>query len=151
MKTEIVLTPEAEEPRAVIYTASVTEQVRRAEALLLAEGSGGPLTVTDQGKLFVLEAAKVYLVRVENEKTAVYDGSRRYLCSKRLYEVENQLHTAGLSPGFLRVSKACLVNLGCLDYVEPTWGGLLELTLKNGCKECISRKYLPGFKAYLGL
>lgn len=38
-----------------------------------------------------------------------------------------------------------------LDYVESTLGGLMLLVLKNGCKECISRKYLPAFKKYLGL
>ena len=38
-----------------------------------------------------------------------------------------------------------------MDYVEPTLGGLMLLVLKNGCRDHISRKYLPAFKQYLGL
>ena len=51
----------------------------------------------------------------------------------------------------MRISKGTLANLSCIDHVEPTLGGLMLLVLKNGCKECISRKYLPAFKKYLGL
>lgn len=51
----------------------------------------------------------------------------------------------------MRISKGTLANLNYLDYVESTLGGLMLLVLKNGCKECISRKYLPTFKQYLGL
>lgn len=56
-----------------------------------------------------------------------------------------------LGVSFMRISKSVLINLQYLECVEPTLGGLMMVTLKNGCKECISRKYLPAFKKYLGL
>ena len=31
------------------------------------------------------------------------------------------------------------------------FGGIMLLVLKNGCKDYISRKYLPAFKKYLGI
>ena len=58
---------------------------------------------------------------------------------------------AALGSDFLRINKSTLVNLRQLDYVEPTLGGLMLLVLKNGCRDHISRKYLPAFKQYLGL
>ena len=86
------------------------------------------------------------MVRVENEKTLVYTKDGQYACGKRLYELET-----ALGGGFLRINKSTLVNLEQLDYVEPTLGGLMLLVLKNGCRDHISRKYLPAFKRYLGL
>ena len=38
-----------------------------------------------------------------------------------------------------------------MDSIEGGFSGTLLLTLKNGCKDYVSRKYLPGFKKYLGL
>lgn len=49
----------------------------------------------------------------------------------------------------MRVSKSVLVNLQYLDCVEPSFGGIMLLVLKNGCKDYISRKYLPAFKNIL--
>ena len=43
------------------------------------------------------------------------------------------------------------VNLSYLDSIEPGLGGTMLLKLKNGCKDYVSRKYLPDFKRYLGL
>ena len=89
---------------------------------------------------------ELYMVRVENEKTLVYTRDERYASGKRLYELET-----ALGGDFLRINKSTLVNLRQLDYVEPTLGGLMLLVLKNGCRDHISRKYLPAFKQYLGL
>ena len=86
------------------------------------------------------------MVRVENEKTQVFTRDGQYDSGKRLYELE-----AALGSDFLRINKSTLVNLRQLDYVEPTLGGLMLLVLKNGCRDHISRKYLPAFKQYLGL
>lgn len=38
-----------------------------------------------------------------------------------------------------------------IQRVESSFSGTLLLKLKNGCKENVSRTYLPEFKKYLGL
>ena len=145
MKVEIKMTPKVEEPYAVIYTKEITTEVRRLAALLETESSG-LVPVMENERIVVLRSDEIYMVRVENEKTVVYTKAKRYYGGKRLYEFE-----AILGSGFIRISKGSLVNLHYLDYAEPTWGGLMLLVLKNGCKEHISRKYLPVFKKHLGL
>ena len=65
---------------------------------------------------------------------------------KRLYETEEIL-----GRGFLRISKSAIVNLRCLDSVEPSMSGMMLLKLKNGMKDYVSRKYLPSLKNYLGI
>ena len=47
---------------------------------------------------------------------------------------------------FFRISKGALVNVNSPDIIEASFGGVFMLTLKNGCKEYISKKYLPELK-----
>ena len=83
--------------------------------------------------------------RVESEKVVIYDKNSNYKCGRRLYELEGQLGS-----GFLRISKSVLVNLRYLESIEPSFSGML-VVLKNGCKDYVSRKYLPNLKKYLGI
>lgn len=145
MKVEIKVLPEAKEPYAVIYASEITPEIRRTAALLETKNSG-VVSVMENERIIVLRPDEIYMVRVENEKTVVYTKTKRYDGGKRPYEFEEIL-----GKGFMRISKGTLANLNYLDYVESTLGGLMLLVLKNGCKECISRKYLPTFKQYLGL
>ena len=145
MKVEIKVLPEAKEPYAVIYASEITPEIRRAAALFEKE-IPDVIPVKEDDSIIVLRPDEIYIVRVENEKTVVYTKTKRYDGGKRLYEFEEIL-----GKGFMRISKGTLANLHYLDYVESTLGGLMLLVLKNGCKECISRKYLPAFKKYLGL
>ena len=145
MKVEIKVLPEAKEPYAVIYASEITPEIRRAVALLEKE-IPDVIPVKENDSIIVLRPDEIYMVRVENEKTVVYTKTKRHDGGKRLYEFEESL-----GRGFMRISKGTLANLHYLDYVESTLGGLMLLVLKNGCKECISRKYLPAFKKYLGL
>ena len=145
MKVEIKVLPEAKEPYAVIYASEITPEIRRAAALLEKE-IPDVIPVKENDSIIVLRPDEIYMVRVENEKTVVYTKTKRYDGGKRLYEFEEIL-----GKEFMRISKGTLANLHYLDYVESTLGGLMLIVLKNGCKECISRTYLPAFKQYLGL
>ena len=145
MKVEIKVLPEAKEPYAVICASEITPEIRRAAALLEKE-IPDVIPVKENDSIIVLRPDEIYMVRVENEKTVIYTKTKRYDGGRRLYEFEEIL-----GKGFMRISKGTLANLHYLDYVESTLGGLMLLVLKNGCKECISRKYLPAFKQYLGL
>ena len=89
---------------------------------------------------------EIYMVRVENKDTIIYGKEHRYSSRKRLYEMQQQL-----GAGFMQISKSTLVNLSYMSNVEAGFSGTLLLKLKNGCKDYVSRKYLPEFKKYLGL
>ena len=128
-------------PRSSPVRSDSSESLR-----LLETKNSGVVSVMENERIIVLRPDEIYMVRVENEKTVVYTKTKRYDGGKRLYEFEEIL-----GKGFMRISKGTLANLHYLDYVESTLGGLMLLVLKNGCKECISRKYLLAFKQYLGL
>ena len=145
MRVEIRIAKDIKENYAVIHTDKVTDEVEHAMAVL--EGiQTRVLTATDNERVVVLQSDEVYMVRVENEKTILYGEKRQFQSRKRLYELEENL-----GKDFLRISKSTLVNLKYLDYVEPTFSGLMLLKLKNQCQDYVSRKYLPELKRYLGL
>lgn len=146
MKVEIKVLTEAQEPYAVIYANEVSTCIRQTADMIERAAGNKMITVTDNERIIVLRPEELYMIRAENEKTVVYAKTKRYISGKRLYEFE-----ALLGSGFMRISKSTIVNLHQLDCVEPTLGGLMLLILKNGCKDYISRKYLPAFKKYLGL
>lgn len=148
MKVEVRISETAAEPYAVIYTHKVTEEILKIATLIEKENciENSILTVMDNDRIIVLRPVEVYMIRIENEKAVVYSKTHKYSSNRRLYEFETLLGNE-----FMRISKSTLVNLKYLDFVEPSFGGTMLLVLKNGCKDYISRKYLPTFKKYLGL
>ena len=86
------------------------------------------------------------MARVENEQVVLYGEKRQFLSNKRLYQIAAQL-----GRDFIQISRFTIVNLRFIDSVRPSFNGLMHISLKNGETDYISRKYLPGFKEYLGL
>ena len=145
MKVSVDISPEHTEPYAVIYTSQMTDEIQR-----LLEGFGNsesPITaLLNEEALIILQPKDIYMVRVENGDTIIYGEQKKYRSRKRLYELGQQL-----GKQFMQISKSTLINLSYMDSIEPGFSGTLLLKLRNGCKEYVSRTYLPAFKKYLGL
>ena len=106
-----------------------------------------PITaLQNEDNLVILQPDEIYMVRVEGGDTIIFGESRKYRSRKRLYELEQQL-----GQQFMQISKSTLINLSYMDSIQAGFNGTLLLKLKNGCKDYVSRKYLPEFKKYLGL
>ena len=137
MKVSVDISSEYKEPYAVIYTDKVTDEIQRMIDIFSTNES--PVTAfRNEEDMIVLQPKEIYMVRVENGNTIIY--------GKRLYEISQQL-----GKQFMQISMSTLINLSYMDSIEPGFGGTLLLKLKNGCKEYVSRTYLPEFKKYLGL
>ncbi len=145
MKVSVDISPEYREPYAVIYTDKVTDEILR---VIDAFGtSKTPITaLQNEEDIIVLQPKEIYMVRVEDGDTIIYGAKHKYRSRKRLYELGQQL-----GKQFMQISKTTLINLSYMDSIEPGFSGTLLLKLKNGCKDYVSRKYLPDFKKYLGL
>lgn len=145
MKVSIDISPEHEEMHVVIHANKMTEEVQRLMDIFST--SVTPITaLRNEEDIVVLEPQEIYMVRVENGDTIIYGEKEVYRSRKRLYELHEQLGSK-----FMQISKSTLINLSYMDSVEPGFGGSVLLKLKNGSKDYVSRKYLPGFKKYLGL
>lgn len=145
MKVTVDISAEYKEPYAVIYTDKVTEEIQRIIDTISTNES--PITaLQNEGDIIVLQPKEIYMIRVENGDTIIYGETQKYRSRKRLYELGVQL-----GKQFMQISKFTLINLSYMDSIEPGFSGTLLLKLKNGCKDYVSRKYLPEFKKYLGL
>lgn len=145
MKVSVDISAEYKEPYAVIYTDKVTEEIQRIIDTFSTNES--PITaLQNEEDIIILQPKEIYMIRVENGDTIIYGETEKYRSRKRLYELGVQL-----GKQFLQISKSTLINLSYMDSIEPGFSGTLLLKLKNGCKDYVSRKYLPEFKKYLGL
>ena len=145
MKVSIDISPEYKEPFAVIHTDKVTDEIQRM--IDIFSSSETPVTaLMNEEDIIVLQPGDIYMVRVEEGDTIIYGQKLRFRSRKRLYELSGQLGRQ-----FMQISKTTLINLSYMDSIEPGFSGTLLLKLKNGCKDYVSRKYLPDFKKYLGI
>ena len=124
---------------------NLEEYLHDVDGILVPGGFGQRGT---EGKILAKMCIRdrIYMVRVEAGDTILFGKCSKYRSRKRLYELEKQL-----GKQFMQISKSTLVNLSYLDSIEAGFNGTLLLKLKNGCKDYVSRKYLPEFKKYLGL
>ena len=145
MKVKVEISPEYQEPFAVIYTDRITQEVQSALELFGTKET--PITaLQNEEDIVILKPREIYMVRVEKGDTVIYGEKSKYRSRRRLYELSRQLGSQ-----FMQISKSTLINLSYMDSLEPGFGGAYLLKLKNGCQDYVSRTYLPAFKKYLGL
>ena len=144
MKVSVNISPDHTESYAVIYTNQMTDEIQHIIDFFNAGET--PITAQHNEELIILQPDEIYMIRVENGETIIYGQFLNYRSRRHLYELKEQLGRK-----FMKISKTTLVNLSYMDCIEPGFSGTLLLKLKNGCKDYVSRKYLPEFKKYLGL
>lgn len=87
-----------------------------------------------------------YLESVD-EQTFVYTEKEVYTSQMKLYELEEILKQST----FVRISKACILNIDFLESVRPLLNGKMEARLSNGERVIVNRHYVPEFKKKFGL
>ncbi len=147
MRVQIEIVPDCEEPHALLRVAQMTPSIQAAVSILEKEGAGGVFTARKDHKLYVLEAPSIEIFRTEGRELALYDlKGQRYIVSRTLYEIEELT-----GHDFFRISKSAIVNLRRIYHVEASFNGTMEIVMKNGITETITRSYKHKFKERLGV
>ncbi len=148
MKVECQISEDCSEPGAVLHIRRMTPAIAKAISLLEREGETGPaLFGVRDGKTYFLTPEELELVRTEGREIAGYDSRKlRYVLNGPLYELEEVLGS-----GFVRISKSAIINLRRINHVEAGFNGTMELVMKNGIEDYISRSFRKSFKERLGL
>nr|WP_229107941.1 LytTR family DNA-binding domain-containing protein [Thomasclavelia ramosa] len=104
-------------------------------------------TAQNNGKIYIIDPVKIELIRTEGRELALYDLKKeRYVLNKPLYEVQEQL-----GKDFVRISKFAIINIKRINHVEASFNGTMEIVMKNGLEEIITRSYRKLFKERLGV
>ena len=92
-----------------------------------------------------VNVSDIYYIESVDKKTFVY-------CDKSVYRTEYRLYQfldAFEFPGFVQISKSCLININVLISIRPLANSKMEATLSNGERVNVTRKYVANIKEYL--
>lgn len=147
MRVELQIDSGCEEPYAVLHIARLTPSLEAALKILEKEGDSHILTAQAEGKIFVIEPDSIEIIRTEGRELALYDRQKkRYILNRPLYEMEEELGKA-----FVRISKSAIVNFRRINHVEASFNGTMEVVMKNGLEEVITRSFRKQFRERLGV
>ena len=104
------------------------------------------ITVMHEGNMTVLDLEKIMYIESVDRKCFIYTAEKLYESCNKLYELEQQLEQYL----FVRINKACIVNLKNVESIKTYINRRLRMTLMNGEQLIVSRQYAEGIKALLG-
>ncbi len=148
MKVECKISTDYKEPYAVLHLNKMTQTMAEIISMLEKEETDSlTLIGTKARKTYFLKPEDISLARTEGREIVCYDKLKnRYILDKPLYELERILDIH-----FVRVSKSTIVNIRQINHVEASLNGTMELVMKNGIIDYISRSFRKIFKERLGL
>lgn len=146
MQVEIKLDDSCTEPKIVIYTASMSEDVQTIVHTL----TDSPLQILfgKQGeKIQPLIQEDLIRVYAAGGKVFAVTDSGEYTLRQRLYELENRLPPSQ----FVRISNSEIINLKKVDHFDLNFAGTICVKLSDGSTTYVSRRYVSKLKKRLEL
>ena len=146
VQVEVKLDMTATEPKVIILTNRMTEEVHsivqmlsETEPKLIAGFREETVTVLDEKDILKIYAAngKVYAVLPSGE----------YTLRLRLYEIDERLKPQH----FVRISNSEIINLKKVKSFDLSFTGTICVVLSDGSKTYASRRYVAKLKEVLGI
>lgn len=146
MKVEIKIDESCAEPKIVILTDRVTDEISEIVKRLSLDQP--PMLVGfKDGQAAMLELSQIYRVYASEGRVYAEAKSGAYLLRLRLYEVEQRL--AGRS--FVRISNGEIINLKKVKGFDLSFAGTICVALSNGTVTYASRRYVSKIRQLLGI
>ncbi|MDO4542991.1 MAG: LytTR family DNA-binding domain-containing protein [Clostridia bacterium] len=145
MKIEIEIDSGCKEPKLIIRTAAITEEINLLIKRLSLD-SPQLLTGLINGELVVLEQEHIVRFYSENGKVFARDDKHNYAVKQRLYELEEMLDKK-----FVRISNSEIINLKKAKRFDLSITGTIRVNLSNGDYVFVSRRYVSKIKQLLGV
>lgn len=105
MKVEVALDPTCKEPKIIILTDKMTDEITDI-LKRLSEVTAHPLTAFSERGVEIVEWSDVIRIYAERKKVFVQTTKGTYTVRSRLYELEEKLD----SQLFIRISNSEIVN-----------------------------------------
>lgn len=146
MQVEIKIDSSYTDPKIVILTASMTDDVS-CIVKKLSEDVSQIISGYKNEKIEILERADLIRIYSNSGKTFAATDKGEYILRLRLYEIENQLP----SNQFIRISNSEIINLKKVNNFDLSFTGTICVKLSNGITTYVSRRYVPKLKKILGI
>lgn len=146
MQIEIKIDHSYTEPKILILTASMTEDVNKV-LNRLAENTPQIISGTRHEKIEVIEEGDLIRVYANAGKVFAVTEKGEYTVRFRLYEMEQRLNPEH----FVRISNSEMINLKKVKHFDLSFTGTIYVELANGTTTYVSRRYVPKIKKILGI
>lgn len=146
MQLEVKIDSSYIEPKVIILTASMTEDVNII-LKKLSDQAPQIISGSKDDKIEVIEQADLIRIYANSGKVFAVTHKGEYALRLRLYEIEERLP----SHQFVRISNSEIINLKNVNNFDLSFSGTICVKLSNGTLTYVSRRYVPKLKKILGM
>lgn len=120
------------------------------------EGEDGkPAQLGEEDQVFVREGDRCWFVAVRTIRLLESEGNytRLFFDSEKplLYRSLNSMEERLPARLFFRANRSQIINLGCIEKIEPWFSGGLKVRLKGGLESELSRRQAQAFRERMSL
>lgn len=146
MKVEIKIDDSYIEPKILILTAAMTEDVNLI-LNKLSENTPQVISGCKNEKIEVIEQEDLIRIYAGSGKAFAVTEKGEYTVHFRLYEIEKRLN----HNQFVRISNSEIINLKKVNNFDLSFTGTIRVELTNGTAAYVSRRYVSKIKKILGI
>ncbi len=146
MQLEVKIDSSCIEPKVIILTAAMTEDVKTILSKL-SDQTPQIISGSKDNKIEVLEQADLIRIYTSAGKVFAVTQKGEYALRLRLYEIEERLPPHQ----FVRISNSEIINLKKVHNFDLSFTGTICVKLANGTVTYVSRRYVSKLKKILGI
>lgn len=146
MQVEVKIDPKQSETKVLILTPQMTPEVTQLMTTLSQPAAAPIIGVRDE-KLMLLTQEEIIRVYALEGKVYATTDQGEFALRQRLYEMEERLDKRH----FVRISNSEIINLRRTKCFDLKLTGTICVSLEGGVITYVSRRYVKGVKAALGV
>lgn len=135
MKFKLLINPHKNEiVQAQVHQKSIFTD--NLEKFVLNNGNSNSIIGYDDKDHVILQLEDIVIITIlDNKITAICINNKRYHLRKRIYQLTNELPN-----NFWRINKSSIVNKIYIDRFEETKTAGVNIVMKNGLSDYVSRR-----------
>ena len=135
MKFKLLINPHKNEiVQAQVHQKSIFTD--NLEKFVLTNGNSNSIIGYDDNDHVILQLEDIVIITIlDNKITAICINNKRYHLRKRIYQLTNELPN-----NFWRINKSSIVNKIYIDRFEETKTAGVNIVMKNGLSDYVSRR-----------
>ena len=146
MQIEIKIDNSFTEPKIIVMTSSMTEDVQNI-IKKLSEASPKIISGSKNEKLEILDQTDLIHIYANSGKVFAVTDKGEYIIRLRLYELEERLRDSQ----FVRISNSEIINLNKVKSFDLSFTGTICVKLSNDAVTYVSRRYVSKVIKILGV
>ncbi|MBJ7897916.1 LytTR family DNA-binding domain-containing protein [Bacillus atrophaeus] len=146
MKVEVSIDPSYKEPKIIIQTDRMTDEISDIMKRLSETYMDSLAVFSDRG-VEIVDCKDIVRIYAAKQKVFVQTGADIYTVRSRLYELEEKLDRQF----FVRISNSEIVNMKMIKNMDISMTGTIGVLLKGDIKTYASRRYVSKIKKQLGI